>query len=374
MEKDQELPIIFTESGKVLKIAYDILSQETIPNELNELGQKLYNIIIAAQLSLFNFDPSGDGYMANPIGSFNPLKEMLKILDEEGPITRERFIEEVGTRNHTYWRNWLVTTGLINYDENNYTFSLTDNFEALKDTLKNRRLNQSYDENHWKEIRRNPFSEDHPYGDEIKKIFASLTSEILSFEEEFAEPIVENIKAVNSRLTTEIKLGDVKTIEDFTKEQEKKERREIQRARAETSQQRRRRIERKNREARAGKSSKPKKVYVEQFPTDPSISADVKEEAGHLCQACRQPTFETTGGYNYTEGHHLISVRRSGDDAPYNIAVLCPLCHRKIHYGTDEVKLEVYRNLRGNGVVLDLAGLLEKEMISQPVHDSLNAE
>jgi predicted HNH restriction endonuclease len=161
-------------------------------------------------------------------------------------------------------------------------------------------------------------------------------------------------------------------IDDFTDNQEKRERREIQRVRIETPEQRRSRIENKNREAREGRSSKPRKVYAEQYQTDQNISATVKEEANHLCQSCRQPTFETTSGHNYTEGHHLISVRKNGDDAPYNIAVLCPLCHRKIHHGIDEIKLMIYQNLRNNGVILNLDFLLENGIISQHIYDSLN--
>jgi 5-methylcytosine-specific restriction protein A len=67
-------------------------------------------------------------------------------------------------------------------------------------------------------------------------------------------------------------------------------------------------------------------------------------------------TFKTTRGVPYMEGHHLIPCtsdnqmffwkeRHSNIDCENNIVCLCPTCHRRIHYGADEERRELIRQL-----------------------------
>lgn len=50
----------------------------------------------------------------------------------------------------------------------------------------------------------------------------------------------------------------------------------------------------------------------------------------------------------YAEGHHIIPMKRQDAfeyslDVYANIICLCPLCHRKIHYGISEEREEMYK-------------------------------
>jgi 5-methylcytosine-specific restriction protein A len=44
---------------------------------------------------------------------------------------------------------------------------------------------------------------------------------------------------------------------------------------------------------------------------------------------------ETDSGGFYTEGHHLIPLGEAGSDDLGNVVILCPLCHKKLHYSRD---------------------------------------
>ena len=44
---------------------------------------------------------------------------------------------------------------------------------------------------------------------------------------------------------------------------------------------------------------------------------------------------ETDEGGFYIEGHHLIPLGEEGSDDPNNVVILCPLCHKKLHYSKD---------------------------------------
>lgn len=43
------------------------------------------------------------------------------------------------------------------------------------------------------------------------------------------------------------------------------------------------------------------------------------------CEICNQET--------YLDKHHIISRSKGGPNKSYNIAYLCPNCHRKVHRG-----------------------------------------
>ena len=79
-------------------------------------------------------------------------------------------------------------------------------------------------------------------------------------------------------------------------------------------------------------------------------SALVKDQslhgAGYQCEI--EPQHHTfiaaSTGKQYMEGHHLIAMQKQGLfhcglDNYANIVCLCPLCHRRLHYATNEEKI-----------------------------------
>lgn len=111
---------------------------------------------------------------------------------------------------------------------------------------------------------------------------------------------------------------------------------------------------------------------------DPEVKAIVKKRDNYTCQLCEESTFLTPDGLYFVHAHHIIP---NGDDSPYNMVTLCPTCHEKFRYGSDEVKIEAYRILQENGVLqrietkigMDpLIKLLEDKEISEAVLTALH--
>ncbi len=63
----------------------------------------------------------------------------------------------------------------------------------------------------------------------------------------------------------------------------------------------------------------------------------VKLRANYQCQICKLPGFEKRKGGYYAEVHHVEELSDGGKDLPSNMICICPLCHRKIHYGKESV-------------------------------------
>ncbi len=164
----------------------------------------------------------------------------------------------------------------------------------------------------------------------------------------------------------------IKTEDEFFNELRAEEEKEIQIAQKESAKERKRYFEEKNNLAMKEGLPSLRKNLVEHFQTDLELSAKLKEEYNHTCQACGDFTFETKGGYNYTETHHILPLSKGGEDAPFNMTVLCPTCHRKIHHGMDTVRAEVYRSLQKNGISINFDKLLENGIISQEIIDLIN--
>jgi 5-methylcytosine-specific restriction protein A len=89
------------------------------------------------------------------------------------------------------------------------------------------------------------------------------------------------------------------------------------------------------------------------------LAAQEIKRAAHTCQVDGLHKTFTAGstGADYVEVHHLIPMAASASfkhslDVPANLVVLCPLCHRAIHYGDANTirnlldKLFVERNIR----------------------------
>ena len=55
-------------------------------------------------------------------------------------------------------------------------------------------------------------------------------------------------------------------------------------------------------------------------------------------------------GKPYMEGHHIIPMKMQGEfnnslDVYANIICLCPICHRKLHYGQKDEKTKILHQL-----------------------------
>lgn len=68
-----------------------------------------------------------------------------------------------------------------------------------------------------------------------------------------------------------------------------------------------------------------------------AIKLYVKKRANGYCEGCgTKSAFETKSG-PYLEVHHLTRLSDGGADSPENVIGLCPNCHRRAHYGIDNV-------------------------------------
>lgn len=66
-----------------------------------------------------------------------------------------------------------------------------------------------------------------------------------------------------------------------------------------------------------------------------SVTNALKSLLGPTCQVCKWNGFKTSGCENYIEAHHIVqlSERTVGALCTDNIILVCPNCHRQIHYG-----------------------------------------
>ncbi len=89
----------------------------------------------------------------------------------------------------------------------------------------------------------------------------------------------------------------------------------------------------------------PEGVKMQEYTrpqTNPALGKEVLCEANFRCAMdAFHPTFLKKDGTPYMEVHHLIPLKHQGAfenklDTKANLVPLCPLCHRRIHYGTPE--------------------------------------
>ncbi|MFS0556366.1 HNH endonuclease [Brevibacillus sp. 179-C9.3 HS] len=87
------------------------------------------------------------------------------------------------------------------------------------------------------------------------------------------------------------------------------------------------------------------------YPRNPSVALKALEASNYLCEADpAHSTFISVTGKPYLECHHFIPISlqerySAGLDVEENIVALCPNCHRFIHYGVGEAKLELLTKL-----------------------------
>ena len=76
------------------------------------------------------------------------------------------------------------------------------------------------------------------------------------------------------------------------------------------------------------------------YRRDPRVRAQVLQIAGGRCECCGEYGFLTERGERYLETHHVVGVSERGPDTPDNIVAVCPMCHRKAHFGADRIQVE----------------------------------
>ena len=68
-----------------------------------------------------------------------------------------------------------------------------------------------------------------------------------------------------------------------------------------------------------------------------SVTKALKSLLGAKCQICGWEGFEKKSGEDFIEAHHIVqlSERKKGSLCTENIILICPNCHREVHYGKD---------------------------------------
>lgn len=96
------------------------------------------------------------------------------------------------------------------------------------------------------------------------------------------------------------------------------------------------------------------------YQRNPSLAATAIKASNYSCQAdtTHQTFTSAASGKPYVEVHHLIPISQSGNfmhslDVHANLVVLCPNCHRAIHFGTPETKRK-YLNFFYNNRINEL--------------------
>ena len=72
----------------------------------------------------------------------------------------------------------------------------------------------------------------------------------------------------------------------------------------------------------------------------------IHKRAGNKCECCGCETFEKKNGEMYFEIHHIVHYSNGGENSAQNCVLLCPNCHRKIHFAKAEIVKNMEENLK----------------------------
>ncbi|MCW9025876.1 MAG: HNH endonuclease [Thiovulaceae bacterium] len=117
---------------------------------------------------------------------------------------------------------------------------------------------------------------------------------------------------------------------------------------------------------------KGKTIEVTTHKRDAALAARSIKNSGYKCQydESHKSFISAVTGEQYMEVHHLIPISRTPEfehslDVEANLIVLCPNCHRTIHYGSENIKLELLNHffndrkeeLEQSGIPVDIGNL-----------------
>jgi len=83
------------------------------------------------------------------------------------------------------------------------------------------------------------------------------------------------------------------------------------------------------------KGKQPISKTITFFKRNREIVKQLKDLYKNKCQICGF-TFKKDNGENYSETHHIVPLSKNGGDEIKNLIVVCPNCHRKLHYAKKE--------------------------------------
>lgn len=72
----------------------------------------------------------------------------------------------------------------------------------------------------------------------------------------------------------------------------------------------------------------------------------IYKRANNKCEFCECQTFEKKNGEMYFEIHHIVHYSDGGENSAQNCVLLCPNCHRKIHFAKEEIVNEMEITLK----------------------------
>lgn len=81
-----------------------------------------------------------------------------------------------------------------------------------------------------------------------------------------------------------------------------------------------------------GHSVERKTVTTRVPQRDARAKEAYRSRVGTGCQICGEAGFSARGGGTFCEVHHIVPLADGGFDGPYNLLVVCPNCHRKLHH------------------------------------------
>ncbi len=84
-----------------------------------------------------------------------------------------------------------------------------------------------------------------------------------------------------------------------------------------------------------------KRIVSEQIARPGGITDYLKKLRSYTCQLCHQKGFLQRNQTPYIETHHIIELHKliPGSYCSDNIVVVCPTCHKKLHYATISYKV-----------------------------------
>lgn len=79
----------------------------------------------------------------------------------------------------------------------------------------------------------------------------------------------------------------------------------------------------------------------------------IHERADNKCEFCECQTFEKKNGEMYFEIHHIVHYSDGGENSAKNCVLLCPNCHRKIHFGKKEKVDEMEKKIKEKVILIN---------------------